>query len=99
MNEFPLTQEQFAAWLAERADTEIVGQAANTIACPLVCASQNKIAVSQLTWREIGSDLETPLPAWAINFVHRIDAERVCGDLVTAAVARAALNEEEARNG
>lgn len=91
MTSFPLTKEQFASWLAEYPAESIVGQAAKTIACPLACASGGKIAVNQLTWREIGSDLETPLPAWAIDFVHRIDAGRTCGVLITAAVARAAL--------
>jgi hypothetical protein len=59
-----------------------------------VTAADGKIAVNQLTWRVIGTDLEIPLPDWAIDFVHRIDADRTCGDPVSASMARAALESE-----
>lgn len=96
-----LTRAAFAAWLAPKADEEVVGTAQNPCTCPLATFLESLPNVDEayvsdryylITTRETDApsyfnEVRRSLPTWAQAFVERVD-DWLDDDTVTAGTAR-----------
>jgi hypothetical protein len=102
-NEFPITREQFAAWLASKGETYPVGFANHCRSCPLATAiNQPNIRILTASYSDedpaqyYGTPPEYALPEWARSFAETVDKEFTdtttgVGRIVRAADARRIL--------
>ena len=91
---FPLTREQFAAWLDSKPADEVVGFAMDNCSCPLakvLSAPHRAITVGDKTYSDEYGSIGF-LPKWAQKFVYSIDLFDL-GYAVTADEARRILAE------